>query len=82
MSSDFKHGKEIVVDNETYYRMNYDNNKIYKTNSDGIINISNEGKVLNEKPLDFSITKNIATILLVSILMFFSICIIGKVVQY
>ena len=71
MSSDFKHGKEIVVDNETYYRMNYDNNKIYKTNSDGIINISNEGKVLNEKPLDFSITKNIATILLVSILMFF-----------
>jgi len=71
MSSDFKHGKEIVVSNETYYRMNYDNNKIYKTNSDGIINISNEGKVLNEKPLDFSITKNIATILLVSILMFF-----------
>ena len=71
MSSDFKHGKEIVIDNETYYRMNYDNNKIYKTNSDGLINISNEGKVLNEKPLDFSITKNIATILLVSILMFF-----------
>ena len=71
MSSDFKHGKEIVVSNETYYRMNYDNNKIYKTNSDGIINISNEGKVLNEKPLDFSITKNIATILLLSILMFF-----------
>ena len=71
MSSDFKHGKEIVVSNETYYRMNYDNNKIYKTNSDGIINISNEGKVLNEKLLDFSITKNIATILLVSILMFF-----------
>ena len=71
MSSDFKHGKEIVIDNENYYRMNYDNNKIYKTNSDGLINISNEGKVLNEKPLDFSITKNIATILLVSILMFF-----------
>ena len=71
MSSDFKHGKEIVIDNETYYRMYYDNNKIYKTNSDGLINISNEGKVLNEKPLDFSITKNIATILLVSILMFF-----------
>jgi F-type H+-transporting ATPase subunit a len=71
MSSDFKHGKEIVIYNETYYRMNYYNNNIYKTNSDGLINISNEGKVLNEKPLDFSITKNIATILLVSILMFF-----------
>jgi F-type H+-transporting ATPase subunit a len=51
--------------------MNYDNNKIYKTNSQGNINISDEGKILNEKPLDFSITKNIATILLVSVLMFF-----------
>ena len=29
-SSEFKHGKEVVVSNETYYRMNYDNNKIYK----------------------------------------------------
>ena len=71
MSSDFKHGKEVVVDNESFYRMNYDNNKIYKTDSQGTINISDEGKVLNEKPLDFSITKNIATILLVSVLMFF-----------
>ena len=71
MSSDFKHGKEIVVDNESFYRMNYDNNKIYKTDSQGTINISDEGKILNEKPLDFSITKNIATILLVSVLMFF-----------
>ena len=59
-----KHGKEIVVDSESFYRMNYDNNKIYKTDSQGTINISDEGKILNEKPLDFSITKNIATILL------------------
>ena len=51
MSSDFKHGKEIVVDNESFYRMNYDNNKIYKTDSQGTINISDEGKILNEKPL-------------------------------
>ena len=71
MSSDFKHGKEVVVDNESLYRMNYDNNKIYKTDSQGSINVSEDGKILNEKPLDFSITKNIATILLVSVLMFF-----------
>ena len=70
MSSDFKHGKEVVSENESFYRMNYENNKIYKTDSKGTINISEEGKVLNEKPIDFSITKNIATILLVSLLMF------------
>ena len=70
-SSEFKHGKEVVVSNETYYRMNYDNNKIYKTNKEGTFNFSESGKILNEKPLDFSITKNIATIILVSILMFF-----------
>ena len=70
-SSEFKHGKEVVVSNETYYRMNYDNNKIYKTDKEGKFNFSESGKILNEKPLDFSITKNIATIILVSILMFF-----------
>ena len=39
--------------------MNYDNNKIYKTDSQGSINMSEEGKILNEKPLDFSITKTL-----------------------
>ena len=71
MSSEFKHGKEVVVDNESFYRMNYDNNKIYKTNIQGDIIKDENGKILNEKPLDFSITKNIVTILLVSFLMLF-----------
>ena len=69
MSSDFKHGKEVVADNESFYRMNYDNNKIYKTNPQGDIIKDENGKITNEKPLDFSITKNIITILLVSFLM-------------
>ena len=51
--------------------MNYDNNKIYKTNIQGEIIKDENGKILNEKPLDFSITKNIVTILLVSFLMLF-----------
>ena len=71
MSSDFKHGKEVVADNESFYRMNYDNNKIYKTNLQGDIIKDENGKITNEKPLDFSITKNIVTILLVSFLMLF-----------
>ena len=40
--------------------------KIYKTNIQGDIIKDENGKILNEKPLDFSITKNIVTILLVS----------------
>ena len=71
MSSDFKHGKEVVADSESFYRMNYDNNKIYKTNLQGDIIKDENGKITNEKPLDFSITKNIVTILLVSFLMLF-----------
>ena len=51
--------------------MNYDNNKIYKTNLQGDIIKDENGKITNEKPLDFSITKNIVTILLVSFLMLF-----------
>ena len=70
ISSDFNHGKDVVVDNESFYRLNYDNNKIYKTDINGTINTSEAGNILNEKPLDFSITKNIATIILVSLLMF------------
>ena len=30
MSSDFKHGKEVVADNESFYRMNYDNIKFIR----------------------------------------------------
>ena len=60
-----------MADNESFYRMNYDNNKIYKTNYNGDIIKDENGKIINEKPLDFSITKNIVTIMLVSLLMLF-----------
>ena len=46
-------------------------NKIYKTNYNGDIIKDENGKIINEKPLDFSITKNIVTIILVSLLMLF-----------
>ena len=70
-SSDFKHGKKVVVSGEEYYKLEYHDSKIYKTDKEGTIEYDAEHHPLNEKPLDFSITKNIATILLVSILMLF-----------
>ena len=66
-SSEFTHGKSVVRSEENYYKLNYHDNKIYKTDKTGLID--DEHHPSNEKPLDFSITKNIATIILVSILM-------------
>ena len=63
MSSKLKHGKAIVESKGNFYKLNYDESKIYKTDK--------EGAFINQVPLDFSITKNIATIIMVAILMFF-----------
>ena len=68
-SSEFKHGKSTVNRGENYYRLNYHNNRIYKTDRLGTIDYNEKHEPLNEKPLDFSITKNIATIILVAIMM-------------
>ena len=69
-SSDFKHGKNTVSSGENYYKLNYHDNRIYKTDRFGTIDYDEKHLPLNEKPLDFSITKNVATIMLVAILMF------------
>ena len=70
MSSSLKHGKKAVESNGNYYKLNYHDSKIYKTNRDGVLNYDSDHHPLNETPLDFSITKNVATIMLVAILMF------------
>jgi F-type H+-transporting ATPase subunit a len=67
MSSKFHHNEAIVESNGNYY-INY-HEKIYKTDANGTIepHISEEdGSVHlnNEKPYDFSITKNVASMLL------------------
>lgn len=69
-SSEFKHGKTIVNRGENYYKLNYHDNRIYKTDKLGTFEYNEKDYPLNEKPLDFSITKNIATIILVAVLMF------------
>ena len=67
LSSKFYFGKKVVENNGNFYKLYH--NKIYKTDELGTINYDENYKVLNEKPLDFSITKNVALILICLILM-------------
>jgi len=69
MSSEFKHGKKVVTSNENYYRMYYDKNRIYKTDSEGTFIYDDSNKLLNEKPIDFSITKNVVVMIFTALFM-------------
>jgi F-type H+-transporting ATPase subunit a len=68
-SSKLKHGKAVAEVGGSYYKLYH--GKIYKTDAEGTINYDEENHVANEKPLDFSITKNVVFIIFVSVLMFF-----------
>lgn len=66
-SARFHHGEELVEMDGSYYRLYH--SKIYKTDSEGTITYGENGFPSNERPLDFSLTKNVVTMLLVSVLM-------------
>jgi len=68
-SSKFHHGETTAEVGGSYYK-NY-HGKIYKTDAQGIINYDDAHHVTNEKPLDFSITKNVVMIFMVFAIMFF-----------
>lgn len=59
MSSAFEHGHSIVQKGDSYYALEHET--IYKTDAQGTLNYDQEGHPTNEKPLDFSITKNVAS---------------------
>ena len=65
-SSKLKHGEAVAEVDGNYY-MSY-HGKIYKTDASGTINYDEDHHPTNEKPLDFSITKNVFTILIVGLL--------------
>jgi len=67
-SSNFNHGKSLAQFGEKYYTLYH--GKIYKTDSSGKISYDIKQHVLNKAPLDFSITKGVASIIFVSIIMF------------
>ena len=68
-SSKFHHGETVAESNGNFYKLYH--NKIYKTDAEGTISYDEEHHATNEKPLDFSITKNVLMIIITSILMFF-----------
>ncbi len=68
-SSKFEHGHAVAESNGNYYKLGHDE-KIYKTDAAGTL-IGDEHHPTNIKPLDFSITKGVLTIMVVALLMFF-----------
>ena len=68
-SSKFNHGKGVAKVGNDYYKLYH--GKIYKTDSNGTINYDESHHPKNIKPLDFSITKNVISILFTSIVMLF-----------
>src|SRR5690606_38844845 len=67
MSSEFHHGESVAESNGNYYKLYH--GKIYKTDAQGTITYDDKHHATNEKPLDFSITKNVFMMLVVAILM-------------
>ena len=63
----FHHGEDLVEIDGQHYRLYH--NKIYKTDAEGTIHYDENGFPANERPLDFSITKNVFFMLVVGILM-------------
>ena len=71
MSSKFHFGENVVESNGKYYKLYH--SKIYNTDAAGTINYDKEHGhyPTNAKPLDFSITKSVVSIIFIGLLMFF-----------
>jgi len=67
MSSKFEHGNKVVESKGNYYKLYH--SKIYKTDAEGTITYNEKHFPENEKPFDFSITKNVVMILFTGLLM-------------
>jgi F-type H+-transporting ATPase subunit a len=66
-SSEFDHGHKTVEKGGQYYAISH--GKIYKTDAQGTIHHDEKHFVTNERPWDFSITKNVVMILVTGLLM-------------
>ncbi|NBC58673.1 MAG: F0F1 ATP synthase subunit A [Bacteroidetes bacterium] len=75
-ASKFHHGEDLVEINGQHYKLYH--SKIYKTDAEGTITYDEEGFVENEKPIDFSITKNVIGMILASVLLFWMFTSLAK----
>ena len=66
-SSKLNHGKSTLQLGNNYYKLYH--GKIYKTDAKGTINYDKNNHPINFKPLDFSITKNVVSILFTALIM-------------
>ncbi len=69
-STQLHHGESVAHVGDNYYKLDYHSNKIYKTDAEGTINYDADHHPTNAKPLDLSITKGVASMLFVAVLMF------------
>lgn len=67
-SARFHDGEELVEIDGNTYRLYH--TKIYKTDAEGTIHYGEDGFPSNERPLDFSITKNVVMMLVIAFLLF------------
>ncbi len=67
MSSKFHHGESVAKVDDAYYALHH--GKIYKTDAEGTLEYDEHHHPLNEKPLDFSITKNVFSIFILAAFM-------------
>lgn len=68
-SSKFHHGETVAEVDGNFYKLYH--GKIYKTDAAGTINYDEHHHPTNAKPLDFSITKNVFSMLFTSVLLLF-----------
>lgn len=67
LSSEFHHGHSPVKKGDITYIMQ--GQTIYIANKEGKLDVNAAGDVINEKPIDLSITKNVSSMFLVALLM-------------
>lgn len=75
-SGKFHHGETVAEVDGNYYKLYH--GKIYKTDAKGTITYDDHHHPTNAKPLDFSITKNVVSMLLVSIMLLFMFTSLAK----
>ena len=75
-SGEFHHGEQVVEKGGAYYALHH--GKIYKTDAEGTLSYDEHGHPTNEKPLDFSITKNVAGLLVATLLLFWGFLSLAK----
>ena len=75
-SEDFVYNGKIVEKDGQFYK--YYHGKIYKTDAAGTITYDEKHHPTNEKPLDFSITKNVFGLILATILLFLGFTALAK----